>query len=227
MLAGLLLAAGISIAMLSAVPVHGDEVAQAPATQPATQPTDETPSQRLDAAFSATITKAITDRTFELSEVKGGAFGKQPFQDHCPNGVLIGFRIGLGRFFQNPVVKYIQPIYLTPDGEEAGPGFGSNSKLKDIFVTIAPPGYAVGGLEIRGGGGLDAVKVTYMAFNGTRLDPSQRMVSEQFGGAGGHASILDGNGTPIIGIHGVIDDKKDFLGLGVIFSKHTARVTRQ
>jgi hypothetical protein len=178
----------------------------------------------LDPAISATVRDALASQTFQRSEVKGGAFTNHSFEDVSPDGVLVGFHIGLGLFFTTEVIKYIQPIYLTPSGLRTGRGFGDETQVQRRVTTKAPPGYAVGAVDIRGGGGLDALTVTYMKFNGTRLDPSDVQVSSTFGGGKNGGGLLDGDGTPVIGICGRIGDHGTWLALGLIFVKPTAMV---
>jgi hypothetical protein len=194
-----------------------NSTAQAPATRPA-----EASGPALDSTIAAMVRDAVAGQTFQRSDIKGGAFTKRPFEDVSPDGVLIGFRLGLGSFIITEVIKYIQPIYLTPRGEELGNGFGDEDEVERRVETKAPPGYAVGAVDVCGGGGLDAVTVRYMRFNGTRIDPTDVCVTPKIGGGKNGGGILDGDGTPVIGICGRQDDEGKFLGLGLIFIKPTA-----
>ena len=194
---------------------------QAPATRPA-----DAEGPTLDPAIAAAVRDSIARQLFQRSDVKGGAFANHGFDEWSSDGVLIGFRLGIGTFFNNDVIKRVEPIYLTPHGETIGRGFGSEDNVDRTVVAKAPPGYAVGAVNVRGGGGLDAVTVTFMRFNGTRLDPTDRCMTPMIGGNGGGESQLDGDGTPIIGIRVRIDKDQQFLGLGLIFIKPTAMVVR-
>jgi hypothetical protein len=185
-----------------------------------TQPSENV----LDATVAAAVRDSVAGETFQRSEIKGGAFTKHPFEDVSRNGVLIGFHIGLGAFFTTEVIKYIQPIYLTPHGERAGNEFGNEGNVERYVTTKAPPGYAVGAVDIRGGGGLDAITVTYMKFNGTWLDPTDVQMSQKIGGGTNGGGLLDGDGTPVIGICGREGDGWQWLGLGLVFEKPTAMV---
>jgi hypothetical protein len=178
----------------------------------------------LDPAIATIVKEAVAGETYERSDLKGGAFTKRPFEDISPDGVLIGLRIGLGSFFTTEVVKYIQPIYLTPQGEKYGHAFGNLSLVERTVTTKAPAGYAIGALDIKGGGGLDAITVTYMKFNGTRLDPTEAVMSHTFGGGKGGGGLLDGDGTPVIGICGRIGDDGNWMALGLVLVKPTAMV---
>src|SRR5262249_6930350 len=49
------------------------------------------------------------------------------FKDQAPDGgVLIGFKVGLGKFFNNDIIAAIQPIYQTAKGEVLGKQYGTN-----------------------------------------------------------------------------------------------------
>jgi len=193
-------------------------------TQPSAQGAS---SQVLDPAIAAGVRDAVAAQSYQHSDIKGGAFTKYPFEDVSPDGVLIGFRIGLGYFFNTEVIKFIQPIYLTPRGEEFGQGFGDENEVERRVEAKAPSGFAVGAVDIRGGAGLGAMTITFMRFNGTRIDPTDIMVTPKIGVGKDGGGLLDGDGTPIIGIFGRQDEKGQFLGLGLIFVKPTAMVERQ
>src|SRR5262245_23547420 len=84
-------------------------------TQPSTQPTTApTQPDALDQRLSNEINIAVADKTYQCSPVQGGAFAKYPFEDVRPDGLLIGFRIGFGKFVGNDIIQFLQPIYLTP-----------------------------------------------------------------------------------------------------------------
>jgi hypothetical protein len=180
----------------------------------------------LDPKIAADVRDSVARQMFQRSDIKGGAFANIGFDEWSSDGVLIGFRLGIGTFFNNDVIKRVEPIYLTSRGEKIGHGFGDDEQVDRTVIAKAPPGYAVGAVAIGGGGGLDSVTLTFMRFNGTRLDPTDRCVTPRIGGNGGGQAQLDGDGTPIIGIRGRIDKNQNFLGLGVIFIKPTVMVVR-
>ena len=166
------------------------------------------------------IHQATARSRYQSSEVIGGAFASLPFQDVCNDGVLIGLRVGLGKFFKNDVVKFVQPIYLTPQGKQYGDGFGG--AVSDTYDVVAPPGYAVSGLSIRGGGGLDAITMEFSRLDGDCLDTRQKYVTGRIGGPGGGESFVGGDGTPLIGICGRTSEKNEWLGLGAVFLHSTS-----
>ncbi len=195
-----------------------------PATQPSVSANTQTSGPTLDPKIAADVRNSVAHQLFQDSEIKGGAFTVEGADSYCPNGVLIGLRLGIDTFFNNDVIKRVDPIYLTPRGAKLGRGFGDEDQVYHTVTALAPPGYAVGAVSIGGGGGLDSIKITFMRFNGTRLDPTDRCVTPTIGMDANNLSQLDGDGTPIIGIRGRLSKDEHFLGMGLIFIKPTAMV---
>jgi hypothetical protein len=225
----------LALGVLSLVLIWGPRTALADNSSATTQPAvsaggDNKGGQpsvpALDPTIAADVRDSVARQLFQRSDIKGGAFANLGFDEWSSDGVLIGFRLGIGTFFNNDVIKRVEPIYLTPRGEKIGHGFGDDDQVDRTVIAKAPPGYAVGAVAIGGGGGLDSMTLTFMRFNGTRLDPTDRCVTPRIGGNGGGQAQLDGDGTPIIGIRGRIDKNQSFLGLGLIFIKPTAMVVR-
>jgi len=176
-------------------------------------------ADRISSDLASAVESAVQQETYQCSQVLGGAFGKFPFQSVCPNGVLVGFRIGLGKFMDNDIIQYLQPIYRTPAGEKFGKAFGIETD--DYIQVKAPPGCAVSGVSIRGGGGLDALSVSFMKIDGAQLNPRIAYVSTRIGGPGGSDTHLGNDGTPVIGICGRSDTDGKWLGLGLVFLERT------
>src|SRR5262249_44400782 len=105
-----------------------------------------------------------------LTRILGGAFDPQ-FKDEAPDGsLLIGLELGMGKFINNDVIKAVRPIFRSAKGEEEkGKQYGTN--LTRVITVKAKEGYAVGGLAVRAGLGIDAITVTFMRIKGERLDP--------------------------------------------------------
>jgi hypothetical protein len=204
----------------SASPTTNPVNANAPSiAAPATQPSPSPRPYALNSRLAGIIQDAVATGNYKPSEIRGGAFAKNVYEDICPDGLLIGFRISLGKFLRNDVIKFLQPIYLTPKGETWGQAHGI---VGNVLMNIkAPKGYAVGSVTVRGGGGLDAITVTFMRIRGNRLDPGDVILSSPIGGNGGGESRLAADGAPIIGIHCRADDKAEYLGLGLIFLNQT------
>ena len=173
----------------------------------------------LGQALAWDVHSAVVGYSFQATPIQGGAFAQIPFQDLSGNGVLVGFRVGLGKFLGNDIIQFLQPIYLTPAGERLGEGYGTETIT--IQETIAPVGYAVGAVDIHGGGGLDSMTLTYMRIEGESLDPSDAYITARIGGSGGGEAYLGGDGTPIIGISGRYSGDGKYLGIGLIFLQDT------
>ncbi len=163
----------------------------------------------------ALIRRAIRLKKIQETQAVGGAFAKQWFQEVPPEGaLLIGFDIGLGKFFQNDVVYYLRPIFLTSFGEKKGTPYGRPTPK--VITVKAKEGYAVGALTIRGGGGLDAVSVTFMKIGEDRLNKDVSYKTQRYGGPGGGEGTVGGDGSPVIGICGRRSDNGAVGGLGVV-----------
>jgi hypothetical protein len=188
---------------------------RAPSTAPTAAPA-------LNQTLAAIVRQAVAQKNCNVTAIQGGAFAQIPYADYSSDGILIGFRIGLGKFFSNDVIKTIQPIYLTDRGEQVGQKLGGSGSGYSMVELKAPPGYAIGAVKIRGGGGLDAITVTVMRITAIGLNPSDARLFPRIGGTGGGEASFTGNGSPAVGITGRIDPKGDWIGLGLIFLNPTA-----
>src|SRR5262249_56485242 len=116
-------------------------------------------------------------------------------------GVLIGFDLGMQEWFDNEIPIAVRAVYRTASGEVSGESFGNFAVkpggVRRVVKLRARPGYAVGAIRMRTGGGLDAMSLTYYRIRGDRLDPKQSYQSEWVGNLdGGSESGFDGNGMP-------------------------------
>jgi hypothetical protein len=139
--------------------------------------------------------------------IVGGAFAEKTFEEApLGGGYLIGFHYttqGGGKF-----PNVIQPIYATPFGELVGANYGVPGKKDSPRATIkAKPGYAVGALVVRGGGGFDAFKPIFMRVVGNGLNKNDTYEGPHIGGMGGNEATLGGDGSFIIGLHGKVQEK--------------------
>jgi hypothetical protein len=184
----------------------------------------EAPSAHaLPQSLADAVKAAIDAHTYDACSPVGGGFAHEKFEDLPPTGgILIGFRYALGKFFDNDYVCFIQPIYLIPAGEVRGEPHGQPSD--DVREVKARPGYAIGGLDIRGGGGLDAIQITFMRIGpDNSLDIGDTYTGDRIGGPGGGESAYISDGTPIIGICGTAapGNPTTYMGLAPIFMKPT------
>jgi hypothetical protein len=176
--------------------------------------------RRPHAAMWFAIADCLSWQRTSPSAIVGGALAKDRF-DGVPDqgGLLIGLRASVAMQAGRQVVTYVQPIYLTPDGEQTGLGYGQ--QISAPRTLRAPPGYAVGAVEISGGDGINSIALAFMRIEGDRLNPAQTLKPVRIGGTGGVAVDLNGNGTPIVGICG--RQSGGYLGLGVVYAPALAK----
>jgi hypothetical protein len=146
----------------------------------------------------------------------------EDFSDTPGGGaMLIGFEVGLGKFVRQTVVHSIRPIYRTAQGEVSGKQYGISTNAP--IVVKAKPGYAVGGISVKGGLNIDGFSATFMRVNGDALDPSDSYTSDWMGGEQG-ASVMPlmGAGAPAVGIFGRLNPRHTLGGLGLVLSEKVA-----
>jgi S1-C subfamily serine protease len=134
-------------------------------------------------------------------------------------GILIGLYFHVCDFRGATVINSVKPMYYNARGRDRGNYYGPPGG--DMVSAIARPGYAVGGINVRSGLGIDSVSLIYMRINGDRLDPRDAYESPVYGGSGGQGrppQLLGGTGEPIVGIYGRLPNDPDsaFIGLGLI-----------
>jgi hypothetical protein len=175
---------------------------------------------------------AIAAGRLEKSKELGFVSAKGVFTEVPPQGaVLIGFDVGVGKFFDIETVYALRPIYLSADGEmmvEDHGLFRDRRLPKDRIVKSkvirtehirARPGYAVGGLRLRSGLLINGLSVTFMRITGRALDPSKSYDSDWVGDrTGGSEAAVDGEGAPVLGVFGR-QDEDHVHALGLYFMK--------
>ncbi|HEX3654275.1 MAG TPA: trypsin-like peptidase domain-containing protein [Pirellulales bacterium] len=172
--------------------------------------------QKLNETVAESVRVAIgSGKTVDTIEY---GHGDQAYRDTNRNdGLLIGLLFAYGDFHGQPTIGAMRPVFLTKRGRENGDWHGARSP--DSRHILAKPGYAVGGLKIRAGLGIDSLQVVFMRVQGDHLDPADSYESPMYGGPGGGGqSTLGGDGALIIGIFGEAprDPKSTFNGLGLI-----------
>ncbi|HSQ56240.1 MAG TPA: hypothetical protein VLM40_10915, partial [Gemmata sp.] len=147
------------------------------------------------------------------TRVQGG--GDLENRDGAPaGGLLVGFEIGLGKWFNNDVVKAIRPIYRVGDKESFGERYGTDTSR--VVKVVAKPGYAVGAIMIKTGLGIDGMSVIFMKVADGKLDPKENYESEWIGGMGGGGLVrITGEGKLVIGSV-VKTNAKDATGIGLL-----------
>lgn len=145
-----------------------------------------------------------------------GGHAGQPFTDAAPEGgVLIGFEVGLGKWFDSDVVHAMRPVFRTAKGEEVlGKQHGTDTSR--LVVVKAKPGYAVGSITAKGMLLLDGFSVTFMKVGKDGLDTKDTYQSDWVAGkGGGFETILGGDGRLVIGIVGR-EERNVCNGMGLL-----------
>jgi S1-C subfamily serine protease len=148
------------------------------------------------------------------TQIMGGG-GNATFEEAAPNGgLLIGFELGLQKFFNNDVVRAMRPVFRAGDNESLGTQRGT--VLDKVVRVVAKPGYAVGAIIVKAGATVDGMGAIFMKVTPDgRLNPNDSYQSDWIGGQGGGAPQRLGNGTPVIGVIGRTD-QRDMTGLGLL-----------
>jgi len=143
----------------------------------------------------------------------GAPGGGNTWEDRPPSlPFIVGFRYTATTF-----VKSIQAIYLI-EGARVATDTNGNPEENGPIEIAAKPGYAVGGIVVRGSTRVDQMKVLFMKISGRVLDPQDSYESAWFGGSGGGAEVkLAGDGAPIVGYFG--RSGADLEAIGLIFLK--------
>jgi len=151
-------------------------------------------------------------------EIAGGGSDDLPFRDEAPSGaLLIGFEVGVRAVDGKDMIGAIRPVFLTSAGERRGAPHGEDFSKK--VVAKAKPGYAVGGVVVRSGKAVDALKVRFMRVRGSRLDANDAYESDWIGNSSaGTETRYGGDGAPVVGVVGRADDKF-CTGLGLVIKR--------
>ena len=184
----------------------------APAAPP---PADEL-GPLLEAARSAIADgRLVQSKTLGFDNKKGD-FTESPSEP----GVLIGFDLGLGKFFDIETIYAYRAVFETAHGDEVLPDHGLfhdkpgtkktqlKTKVLHVVHVRARPGYAVGRLTLRSGLLINGLSVTFMRIKDGKLDPDQSYESDWVGDrTGGGEAAVGGDGSPVIGISGSQNDE--------------------
>src|SRR5262249_16238044 len=132
--------------------------------------------------------KPLPDFQFDNSAVETtldlGSPAGQAFTANAPKGgVLVGLRVVCGSVFGRSV-QGVEPIFQVGNRYVGGGIKGVPGN--DEQVLLAPPGFAVGGVEVASGLLVDAIRLVYMPVDGKKLDSEKLQLSEWVGGEGGN-----------------------------------------
>lgn len=143
------------------------------------------------------------DKTAVKTSPMLGGDGEELFDELAPEGgMLVGARVVVGDGFGG-CVQAIEPIFQvggkyvrsTLNGQE-----GDESQL-----LLAPPGHAVGGVQVGAGLLVDAMRLVYLPIDGNRLDTRDRKYSEWVGGDGGGTTECVSDGSFVVGLGGTYE----------------------
>ncbi|HEV3262239.1 MAG TPA: hypothetical protein VG013_35630, partial [Gemmataceae bacterium] len=179
----------------------------------------------LDADVATLIRDAVKANKVAQTQVFGGAFD-QPVQEVPAEGaLLVGFEVGLGKFFNNDVIQSVQPIFLTAKGEKLGKRYG---KLSARMVRAkAKAGYAVGQVTTKTGLGLDGFSVTFMELRKSRLNPDESYTSDWLGGKGGGGETpVKSDGALVVGLSIKQNNDGGCTGLGLVYRSGKGRASK-
>ncbi|MDB6155190.1 MAG: serine protease [Chthoniobacteraceae bacterium] len=129
------------------------------------------------------------------------------------NGLLAGFRIGAGGYNSETIIKSIQPVFRTVNGDVDGTVYGEGERHT---IVVAKKGYAVGAVLLKPGSRLIGMQVTFMKIKdqGLGLDPRDSYKSEWVGGTtGGKPKELNGEGKLVVGSNILAGADVDAIGL--------------
>jgi S1-C subfamily serine protease len=146
--------------------------------------------------------------------VAGG--GAPRYKDVSPDaGVLIGLEIGLGKFFDQDVIKAVRPIYRVGKEEKFGEQRGTH--LDRVTTLKAKDGYAVGAMTYKCGLNFDGCSLTFMKVVDGKLDPKDSYESQWVGWNGDkQPAKIESGGRLVVGIVGRAT-ATDATGLGLLF----------
>ncbi len=159
------------------------------------------------------IEDAAQGEKWSKTALLGG--GNNEFYDiPKPGALLIGFEVGIGQWAARDTIQSVQALFQFRKRQDRGPLWGK--KHEKVVTLTAKPGYAVGKVTLRVGLFIDAIKVTFMAIDGQKLNPADSYESDWIGGQGGGLRSI-GDATPVIGIYGKVNARDNVINaLGLI-----------
>jgi hypothetical protein len=143
-----------------------------------------------------------------LSGEAGSRDGKQFSASAPTGGILVGLRVSRGDAFGGSVIG-IAPIFQVKDRYVTGKLNGEASDAGQIL--LAPPGFAVGGVQVGSGLWMDALRLIFMPLEGNKLQVSNRQYSDWVGGHGGGTKEIVSDGGLVVGVAGSFKENMESL----------------
>jgi hypothetical protein len=168
------------------------------------------------------VRKAVAERKLTDSDNLADRRGRDLHREiGGDGGVLVGLEVGLSKWFDTEIPYAVRPIYREGSREWTGAAAGS-FKSTEVFRTVratAKEGYAVGGLWIRSGPGLDRICLHYFRIKDGQLDANDNYASNWLGNSdGGSETYLDGGGKPVAGL--LAETNRDQArGIGLVYAR--------
>ena len=133
------------------------------------------------------------DRTKTMLSEQVGFMGRNPVFDQPEEGVLVGVIVGS----KDKYISNLQAIYQNGDQYFKGELLGKEGGLKKMLM--APPGFAVGGMEIQSSTTLQSLRLGYHRLGSTgKLKTKEFEASDRVGEGTGSSETLDSGGQPIV-----------------------------
>lgn len=178
--------------------------------------------QEPSGSIADAVRKATEERRFRESDNLGSRAERAPFREIGGDGsVLVGFEVSLSKWFDSEIPHAIRPIYRQGTKEWTGGMAGqmSGAEIRRTVRITAKPGYAVGGMWIRTGAGMDRLCLHYMRIVDGHLDVDDNYSSDWVGTSdGGSDTYLAGGGEPVVGV--VADaTQKQARNIGFIYAR--------
>jgi predicted Zn finger-like uncharacterized protein len=170
---------------------------------------------KIDGDVYAFVEEAVKDKRLADVDVRGFTLSKDTYRDVSDKGVLIGFRVGFGKFAANDIVKSFQPIYQTKSGKKYGKWIGPVPPAVGATVQ-AKHGYVVSGLSVRSALSIDAITITFAKLGKDGLDMTDTYESKPIGGNGGRPAMIGGNGQLFVGVTGHLGGDGAPCSLGLV-----------
>ena len=139
--------------------------------------------------------------------------------------VLVGMEVALAKKSDSEIPYAMRPIFRSGTREWPGKAAGDMEAeaVQRRVRVVAKPDYAVGGIWVRSGTGIDRVSLVYMRVRGNDLDPNDNYSSGWVGTSdGGSIQYVDGRGRPVVGLFA--DARGDQArSLGLVYAQVSPR----
>jgi hypothetical protein len=155
-------------------------------------------------------------RTTESAAPGGGFSMREPYTDiPAEGGVLVGFKLAMGKFINTPTIEGLQPIYMTEKGEKLGAMLGKDTGTP--ARVQAKKGYVITKIRVRAGGNLDGIGLTLTRMVGMKLMTNDTYESEWVGARqGGGETTIETKGGLAVGISGKKAEKIGSLAMVIL-----------